>query len=910
MFRFSAFLRGRGARQPTLSRDFFLGTSVSSVLSRFSIAAVPSHVTRKDATVLVLDCSRTASARLADVSLMKRIQSAVTVYEKDAELNAAFAKASAKHPFVILVTTCLSDEDCQMQQLVLLNALRMHTITRILPTPLVCVLGKEASKSFSAELSAIQKASEAPPAEEQSEHHRIAAATFAEETPLTKRLPVVAMGAAPHAIFPLPSPAATGAVAVERASGDDGTLLGYKDRELEKELWRSPKDGPTDLSVMQSLLDSSAYLALLKNVTLTADRTAATEVYVLVYRLGTASSVQRFWSSAMHAVGRYYESLTGSSAASDLIANYERELQAAQTQIILRGKSIRRRLRPPRMKKAKKMVMKAARSGSGVAAGVAPQRGVYLFLHANYLVGGDVLLLQREVQALYAALPSPLQRLFLGVHVVAPHRISEGNLLYVLQHTTTPVKQLSADGSRLSPQQQPSSNSVFPEVFRRLSTPQNTITAGATVGTSGWEASTLTPNLLVAQSVRVADVVTDLLRPSTSQTNRLLEEMLTELRKMQQGNKDEISLAAQRVEMKNMMTEAVEEVSVRHEQATSHLVKSLSSVVTPWATDELFDRMEAILKDQLESVQEGIHALVQSLDSRSTSLETQVRDIHSVIEKVLLHQEKTAAKASNSSNAAVATGTEGAVTVDRTTLESLLAKVQALADTVPATRDIDAIIHKHISVLPAAVVSKSTSDAVDGSSSQQEPATPLLQPQDLAGTEQRILAALHDIEALLTVIGAGSNGNNSASPCSALAATQQDVQKAVEEGISLRTPELLEKLEAGVKQALAVSSGRHTYSSTPPDVNREGGSTGDKIVTVGEDSEVIRRRRTGYVRRCRLRGKCSAATTGDGVAREENLSDLALQSVTQSNGHAMERHLQVCIRQEVQRALASRAGKD
>ncbi|KAG5507070.1 hypothetical protein JKF63_05816 [Porcisia hertigi] len=69
---------------------------------------------------------------------------------------------------------------------------------------------------------------------------------------------------------------------------------------------------------------------------------------------------------------------------------------------------------------------------------------------------------------------------------------------------------------------------------------------------------------------------------------------------------------SQRLDMKTVVTEAVEEVSARHEQATAHLVKTLSAAVEQWSVEKLSDTLEVLVKNQVKPIMETLEERLSS----------------------------------------------------------------------------------------------------------------------------------------------------------------------------------------------------------------------------------------------------------------------------------------------------------
>lgn len=96
-----------------------------------------------------------------------------------------------------------------------------------------------------------------------------------------------------------------------------------------------------------------------------------------------------------------------------------------------------------------------------------------------------------------------------------------------------------------------------------------------------------------------------------------------------------------RGEMKVMVSDAVEEVSARHENATAHLVTSLAAMVGQWSTDHLLDGVDALLRERLEAWEERLPAgrpsyldSPNNANSSSNSIITNEAALTALIDKV------------------------------------------------------------------------------------------------------------------------------------------------------------------------------------------------------------------------------------------------------------------------------------
>ncbi|CCW71896.1 unnamed protein product [Phytomonas sp. Hart1] len=207
---------------------------------------------------------------------------------------------------------------------------------------------------------------------------------------------------------------------------------------------------------------------------------------------------------------------------------------------------------------------------------------------------------------LYEALPGPVKAFFLGVSVLAQAQIGLPGLVYLLGRATLPT-------AAAAPDEAAARTGLFREAYRALTTalpgPESAppfpspLRPGPHSGPEGgsW----------VEHVVRIAAVVELIVERREGQLRRRTEEAMREIYRQAHAEQTELARAAQTTEWKAMITEAVEEVSARHEQATSHLVKSLTTMVGEWSPEKLFDAVEALLKERVNPLRGDLQQLIE-----------------------------------------------------------------------------------------------------------------------------------------------------------------------------------------------------------------------------------------------------------------------------------------------------------
>ncbi|CCW64700.1 unnamed protein product [Phytomonas sp. EM1] len=454
------------------------------------------------------------------------------------------------------------------------------------------------------------------------------------------------------------SDSGVGSRSINNGSSNSGV---FHNSEYERVVWQSPKDRPVDLNILHTLLDETAYTSL-KRVSpwsLQPQRApfardqlvdhAQGEVRVVVYSLGVASGVCGAWLNAIGAVNRYcQDELKVPAGILERMASAEAHarslfepgvsvaaLSAAKVKSSTSPKSNKGSAGGVKANKEKKNCDKEVKDS--ITMQTTPAReGVYLLIHASHLIGDDAQLLRHQIGNLYETLPENVREFFLGVYVIAQAQISLSNLVYLLRRTALPpvaplldassadagASFLSATSPPVESEARPEKESIFREAYRELAAPITVTSPAPSALTLPPHSHSFSPpaggiplDVLVEQSTRIAAVVESIVERREAQLRRQTGESLGSIYLQAQAEHDELARAAQTVELKTMITEAIEEVSARHEQATSHLVKSLSAMVGQWSPEKLFDAVEALLKERVNPLREDLQQLIASFET-------------------------------------------------------------------------------------------------------------------------------------------------------------------------------------------------------------------------------------------------------------------------------------------------------
>lgn len=430
-------------------------------------------------------------------------------------------------------------------------------------------------------------------------------------------------------------------------SADDAT---------EKVLWSSLPGHPLPLSVIAPLISvpvlhkmcmAAAAAAAAPPSSSQRSTTSATTadpsldvlaIHTVVYHAGTQSSAQSIWSGALQAAAALANAL--SNGASQLPASVA-ELVAHNSAALSAAASSRHEQRGSKTGRAANTREVSAPSAASTKESTTPPY-VYVLIHTN-LSAPDAAVLQRELDYQYAQLQSsPAGKEVAGISLLTTHDVSAARLRYVLEHSVaspsnTGLQKAAAHGDADTPKRSeyaalpragvtPEGAEVsrtFQEVYRMLAEVQpdagisplprpqgdgkeKEIKMPAAGGAeSSWgahhpHASYRHPDALVTEAIRVAAITQTLVQRREAQLRD--EFAAQQQRNAVSADSEAVARAAQKVEIKTMVTEAVEEVSVRHEQATAHLVKTLSSMVGQWSLEKLSDTLEAIMRDEVKPI--------------------------------------------------------------------------------------------------------------------------------------------------------------------------------------------------------------------------------------------------------------------------------------------------------------------
>lgn len=169
----------------------------------------------------------------------------------------------------------------------------------------------------------------------------------------------------------------------------------------------------------------------------------------------------------------------------------------------------------------------------------------------------------------------------------------------------------------------------------------------------------LRADVLVEYAMHAASLLQHLLTTREQAIRAELQAAQAAAAGQEQRGHELLTRAAQKVEFKALMMEAVEEVSMRHEQATAQLVKTLSEMSSAgnnhgvgndssssssasssssdnnnscdgggqdkaeWSTEKLVDGVQAVMREELRLVQAEVHKLHDSVATTQHALEQQ-----------------------------------------------------------------------------------------------------------------------------------------------------------------------------------------------------------------------------------------------------------------------------------------------
>ncbi|KPA82869.1 hypothetical protein ABB37_02633 [Leptomonas pyrrhocoris] len=447
------------------------------------------------------------------------------------------------------------------------------------------------------------------------------------------------------------------------------------DDTTEKLLWASQPGHPIPLSVLAPLIrpvvfEKMCAAALSVSRKSGAGADAPLSLHTVVYRAGTQSSGQTVWLGAVQAAAELAVAL--SHGASLLPAAITGLVGQRHASLLVEALHSRPGTRSSSSSSRRRSDSKGARAGRGqggsrhkpslnAEAATAETPYVYMLIHTS-LSPQDAAVLQQELDYQYLQLKNtPAGVELAGISVLTTQDVSPTQLWYVLEHgvaqastavhieAASPSNDVSSAVSRqsyvalargpVSPEGAELSH-TFEEVYRML-TEQPELLHSPRLSSSSSSASTSDvktgaagaakehgggvsqrhPDALVSDALRIAALAQVLMQRKEAQLRA--EFAAAQQRNAVSADSESVARAAQKVEIKTMVTEAVEEVSVRHEQATAHLVKTLSSMVGQWSLEKLSDTLEAIMRDELKPImdvlEERLGTAAQGILSSSSS---------------------------------------------------------------------------------------------------------------------------------------------------------------------------------------------------------------------------------------------------------------------------------------------------
>ncbi|CAG9572811.1 conserved hypothetical protein [Leishmania major strain Friedlin] len=402
------------------------------------------------------------------------------------------------------------------------------------------------------------------------------------------------------------------------------------DSSKEKLLWASQPGRPLPIRILEPLVSPAVYEEV--RTAAAADASASSvasplTMHMVVYGVSKESSASTVWLGALQAAAELTSAM--SSGASQLPAEVAElaGLDPARVRRVSERKSSRKRCNT----KAAAVSSVSDDGTATAAAPMSPKPYVYILIHTR-LSREDAAVLQQELQyQLMQLKATPAGAEVAGMSVLTAEDVSPAHLSYVLEHSMvegggdsvkmsamrrgcksgmvpSAAPTLSAEAAEVS--------NTFQEVYRLLSEQPWLLSSPLQRETpSSSSPRQQHPDTLVADAIRIAALTQVLVQRKEAQLRGHFE--AAQQSSAMNADSEAVARAAQRVEMKTMVTEAVEEVSVRHEQATAHLVKTLSSIVGQWSLEKLSDTLEAIVRDEVKPIMDVLEERLASTPGRN-----------------------------------------------------------------------------------------------------------------------------------------------------------------------------------------------------------------------------------------------------------------------------------------------------
>ncbi|KAG5480582.1 hypothetical protein LSCM1_06286 [Leishmania martiniquensis] len=578
-------------------------------------------------------------------------------------------------------------------------------------------------------------------------------------------------------------------------------------------LWASRPGQPVPIHALEPLLIPSVFEEIRAAAAagpLSSPHASSLTMHMVVYGAGTASSPSTVWLGALQAAADLANAV--SSGVSRLPA------KVAQ----LAGLDSKRIRRLAELRKSRQRNLKSAAAKSSIpdgaprpAAAAAPKTArpyVYMLIHTR-LSREDAAVLQQELQYQLSKLRATAAGPELaGMSVLTADDVSPAHLTDVLGSlkvegdASSDVKTSSAKGKATAEskavQKLSAEGAEVRETFQdmhRLLSKEPWILRSLSEAAAPSSHQQHNSDTLVTDAIRVAALTHVLVQRKEVQLRAHME--AARQSNAVKADSEAVARAAQRVEMKTMVAEAVEEVSVRHQQATAHLVKTLSSMVGQWSLEKLSDTLEAIVRDQVKSI---IDVLQERLDS-THACTTEAVNVEAMPKTAVTALKATPAPTSPADSA------DAASTV-------LLAKQDELKSIVSQALAQLRELSEQTSALAAAAATAASAAQTDGVASAAEAG-----PREMAATEPQreeelcLLKDLHErqeqhhskireeLESLRSELNSLASKERAAAEAQASAHAETGVAAPSPESLNRMTADAVSEIAHAIRQSIHAS---------------------------------------------------------------------------------------------------------
>lgn len=235
---------------------------------------------------------------------------------------------------------------------------------------------------------------------------------------------------------------------------------------------------------------------------------------------------------------------------------------------------------------------------------------IIILLYTDLLVPSEVDLLRVLLRNLYYQLPESAQNIIIELEVMDDDARAAGKTLEQLKFSNSGMDSPSVQ------KRKDKIGSIHPSP--REGDSASVPNAGLGEATPDEKSAPLSPETLKealnarAQFLKLLQQRESLIRAEVRKTHQQHNQEAQEQRTQKllpssiSSSEDSGDMLTSKSELKNMLEDAVEEVTVRHEQAMSRLVDAMSKMVGAWTSESFLQELSTTIKESIEPLQEHL----------------------------------------------------------------------------------------------------------------------------------------------------------------------------------------------------------------------------------------------------------------------------------------------------------------